>query len=73
MDSTKVDDIIEQYEVAPRSLIAVLQDVQDEWQYLPRDVLECVAGRLVVPISQVYRVATFYTAFTLQPRGCHRG
>lgn len=71
MDLTKADEIIEQYEVAPRSLIAVLQDVQDEWQYLPRDVLEHVAGRLEVPISQVFRVVTFYSAFTLQPRGRH--
>ena len=71
MDSTKVDDIIEQYEVAPHSLIAVLQDVQDEWHYLPREALEHVGQRLEVPISQVFRVATFYSAFTLQPRGRH--
>jgi len=71
MDLTKADEIIEQYEAAPASLIAVLQDVQDYWQYLPREVLEHTTQRLGVPLSQVYRVATFYSAFTLQPRGRH--
>ena len=71
MDLTKADEIIDQYEIAPHSLIAVLQDVQEEWQYLPREVLDHVAGRLDVPISQVFRVATFYSAFSLQPRGRH--
>ncbi len=71
MDLTKTDEIIKQYEIAPQSLIAILQDVQDEWQYLPREVLEHIATRLQIPISQVFRVATFYSAFTLQPRGRH--
>jgi len=71
VDLTKSDEIIEQYNIAPQSLIAVLQDVQEEWQYLPREVLDHVAARLAVPISQVFRVATFYGAFTLQPRGEH--
>jgi len=71
VDLTKTDEIIKQYEIAPQSLIAILQDVQDEWQYLPREVLEHIATRLQIPISQVFRVATFYSAFTLQPRGRH--
>jgi len=71
VEIAKADQIIEQYEIAPHSLIAVLQDVQEEWQYLPREVLEHVSARLEVPISQVFRVATFYSAFSLEPRGRH--
>lgn len=52
-------------------LIAVLQDVQQEYHYLPRPVLKGVAQALDVPVSQVYAVATFYRAFSLQPRGRH--
>lgn len=71
IDLPEVDSIIERYEPAPASLIAVLQDVQERWQYLPREVLEHVAVQLAVPLSQAYRVATFYSAFSLQPRGRH--
>lgn len=67
----EVDKIIAQYEPAPASLIAVLQDVQEQCQYLPREALERVAEQLGTPLSQVYRVATFYSAFSLQPRGRH--
>ena len=71
MDLTKTDEIIDQYEIAPHSLIPVLQDIQEQWHYLPREGLEQVARRLELPISQVFRVATFYSAFSLQPRGRH--
>ena len=71
MDLTKTDGIIEQYEIAPQSLIPVLQDIQQQWHYLPREGLEQVARRLGLPISQVFQVATFYSAFSLQPQGRH--
>lgn len=71
VDLPEVESIIERYEPSPASLIVVLQEVQEQWQYLPRDILEYVGEQLSVPLSQVYRVATFYGAFTLQPRGRH--
>jgi NADH-quinone oxidoreductase subunit E len=52
-----------------RSLIAVLEDLQMQYRYLPRDALILVSEKLGVPLSQVYSVATFYNAFTLKPRG----
>ena len=51
------------------SLVTVLQDVQTEYGYLPREVLEVVAEQMQVPLSQAYGLATFYTSFSLQPRG----
>ena len=51
------------------SLVTVLQDVQEEYDYLPRVVLEAVAEEMGVPFSQVYSLATFYTSFSLHPRG----
>jgi len=52
-------------------LVAVLQDVQAEFNYLPREALTAVSDGLGVPLSQVYGVATFFKAFSLKPRGRH--
>jgi NADH-quinone oxidoreductase subunit E len=51
------------------SLIAILEDLQMQYRYLPRDALILVSEKLGLPLSQVYSVATFYNAFTLKPRG----
>ncbi len=53
------------------SLVTVLQDVQTEYGYLPGEVLEAVAEEMEVPFSQAYGLATFYSSFSLQPRGKH--
>jgi NADH-quinone oxidoreductase subunit E len=54
------------------SLLAVLEEVQGRYRYLPRDVLILVSERLYIPLSQVYSVATFYNAFSLKPQGRHK-
>jgi len=67
----KVEEIIQKYINEPGGLIPVLQEINSTFRYLPEDVLFYVAVRLKVPLSQVYHVATFYTAFSLEPRGKH--
>jgi len=54
------------------SLLSVLEEVQDRYRYLPRDVLILISERLEIPLSQVYSVATFYNAFSLKPQGLHK-
>ena len=54
-----------------RSLIPLLQRIQAQLGYLPREGLEEVAKHLRIPVSRVYGVATFYSQFTLHPRGRH--
>jgi NADH-quinone oxidoreductase subunit E len=54
------------------SLLAMLEGVQGRHRYLPRDVLILISERLDIPLSQVYSVATFYNAFSLEPEGRHR-
>ena len=71
MELAEVDRILDRYEGEPGALIPVLQDVQDEYRYLPEEVLRYISERLRVPLSQVYHVATFYNAFSLEPRGEH--
>lgn len=53
------------------SLISVLEEVQARYRYLPREAMILVSEGLGVPLSQVYSVATFYNAFSLECRGRH--
>ncbi len=68
-DIAKVESILDRYRPNPKALIAILQDLQSEYNYLPKKMLVLVAERLGLPLSQVYRVATFYNALSLQPKG----
>jgi NADH:ubiquinone oxidoreductase subunit E len=69
MSLDKVGEIIRCYEGEKGGLIAILQDLQEEYHYLSKEALEQVAASLEIPLSQVLRVATFYKAFSLTPRG----
>ena len=53
------------------SLISVLEKIQAKYRYLPREAMIMVGEGLGLPLSQVYSVATFYNAFSLQRRGRH--
>lgn len=67
-----LDSIIEGYKGKQEQLIGLLQDVQAEYNYLPREALVAVSERLGIPLSQVYSVATFFRAFSLKPQGRHK-
>ncbi len=71
MEIEKVDEIITAYQSDAGSLLAIMQDVQDEARYLPREAMERIAVRLDIPITDVYRMATFFESFHLEPRGEH--
>ena len=67
----KVNKIIEIHGRENESLIPIMQLINEEYHYLPKNVLNYVSQELKIPFSQVYQVATFYTAFSLKPRGKH--
>ncbi|HSQ78798.1 MAG TPA: NAD(P)H-dependent oxidoreductase subunit E [Nitrospirota bacterium] len=67
----KIDDIVAKYKDKPGSLIPVLQQAQDVCGYLPHAVQRYVAKGLMMSPSVVFGVATFYSFFTLVPRGKH--
>jgi NADH-quinone oxidoreductase subunit E len=71
MQLEKVDRIIQQHNMQKNALIAMLQDVQNEYSYLPQDVLNHISRTLGVPLSRTYSLATFYRAFSLKPKGRH--
>jgi NADH-quinone oxidoreductase subunit E/NADP-reducing hydrogenase subunit HndA len=52
-------------------LINILHEAQGELGYLPREVQEVVARQLNIPVSRVYGVVTFYSFFTMTPKGRH--
>jgi NADH-quinone oxidoreductase subunit E len=69
--ASKVQAIIDRYEGDKGQLVSILQDIQTEYRYLPKEALEEAAKCLDVPMSQMYGVATFFKAFSLTPRGRH--
>lgn len=71
MKTDKTDEIIVSYQGERGALIPILQDIQLECNYLPEDILRHVAQELRLPLSQVFSVATYYSAFSLAPRGRH--
>lgn len=68
----KVTQIIQKYNSDKGFLVPILQDVQKEFNYLPREALSAVGTVLNLPMSRIYEVATFYKAFHLSPRGRHQ-
>jgi NADH-quinone oxidoreductase subunit E len=71
MNHDKVSEILGKYQADKSSLIAILQDIQEEYSYLPKDVLIKVSKELNVPLSRVLSLATFFKAFSLKPKGKH--
>ena len=71
VDTQKAEEIVAGYHGERSSLIAILQDIQEAYRYLPKDVLAYVSKELFIPLTRVYEVATFYKAFSLTPQGEH--
>ena len=71
MELDTIDDIINKYDGEDGILIQVLQDVQAEYNWLPKEALDRVCERLGIPLTRAYSIASFYKAFSLVPRGRH--
>lgn len=71
MNTRRVDEIIDKHGCEPSSLIQVLLEIQAEHHWLPQEALERVAERLIVPMTRIQHIATFYKAFSLVPKGRH--
>lgn len=63
------DSIIAGRRSQPHQLIEVLQDIQERFGYIPEEAMRAVADNLGISPMEVYRVASFYKAFSLKPRG----
>jgi NADH-quinone oxidoreductase subunit E len=69
IDPQKIDAIIERWDRDPSFVIEMMQDVQDAFRHLPRAALEQVARATKTDLARLYHIATFYKAFSLEPRG----
>jgi NADH:ubiquinone oxidoreductase subunit E len=67
----KLDGIIDKYKGKPGGLIPVLEEAQVSLEYLPVPIQKRIAKGLNLPFSRVYGVVTFYSFFTMKPRGKH--
>ena len=70
-EELKVKKHIQKYSNEKKTLISILQDIQEEYNYLPPEALKIVSKSLDIPLIDVFGVATFYRAFSLEPRGKH--
>ncbi|MBI4722330.1 MAG: NAD(P)H-dependent oxidoreductase subunit E [Candidatus Stahlbacteria bacterium] len=66
-----IEQILTRYKGKKQSIIMILQDIQDKYNYLPQDVLKSLAKRLDIPLSKIHSIATYYKSFSLKPRGKH--
>ena len=64
-----VDDIIALHDSNPTHLIAILQEIQEHYHYLPREVFARLASKMQVSEASIYSLATFYENFSLEPKG----
>ena len=67
----KVKAILDSHRRDRGMLVGILQDIQAEYNYLPKETLTEVSQGLDIPLTQVYSVASFFKAFSLKPRGRH--
>lgn len=67
----KVDAIINRYEKSEESLLAILQDFQREFHYVPEEGMQRLSEVMNVSESKIYAMGTFYKTLSLTPRGKH--
>lgn len=71
VDENEIKKILNSYSKDRRFALAMLQDMQNKFQFIPRNGMEMLAEYLGCPISELYAMATFYKAFSLKPKGKH--
>ena len=71
MQGDRIDQIIDKYVNEEGVLIQLLLDIQREFNWIPKEAIKRISERLKIPYSQIFRVASFYTALSLKPIGRH--
>ena len=70
VDFVELDTMIDkQFSTDKENLIMILQAIQRHYNYLPKPALTYLSAKIGVPYSKIYEVATFYSTFSLEPRG----
>ena len=69
LDTKLIDKIAEDHDFKESAIIAILQDIQEHYRYLPKEMFPYLSKLLNVSQSRIYSVATFYENFSLEPKG----
>jgi NADH-quinone oxidoreductase subunit E len=67
----ELNKIVEGHGAKPESMLQILLDINNRFNYLPEEMLRILSERVGMPLAQVYSIATFFKAFSLTPRGRH--
>ncbi|MBP1666534.1 MAG: hndA 2 [Bacteroidetes bacterium] len=70
-DVTKIKEICASFNKDPQELINILHSTQEHFGYLPAEVQEVIAAETGIPVAKIYGVVTFYSFFTMTPKGKH--
>ena len=65
----QIEKIIERYQNEKTPLMMILSDIQNEYGYIPLEVQELVSEKTGIPVAEIYGVVTFYSFFSLTPKG----
>ncbi len=65
----QIEEIIARYKDERTPLMMILSDIQNEYGYIPLDVQEIISEKTGIPVAEIYGVVTFYSFFSLQPKG----
>lgn len=71
LDLSRLDRILDEFKGQKGAVIPILQNTQDTYGYLPREAMVYISKKTLIPLHQLYGVATFYTQFHLKRRGKH--
>ena len=71
MEETKLDEIISANGNNRKSIIPVLQEIQATYNYLPKEELQYISEKMDIPLIELFSIASFYSSFSLTPRGKH--
>lgn len=69
LDLKIVDRIIDNLGCKESAIIAILQNIQEYYRYLPKEIFPCLSKKLKISQAKIYSVATFYENFSLEPKG----
>ncbi len=67
----ELNKIIEKYKAEPGGIIPLLEEAQDLLGYLPVNIQKQISNKTNIPLSRIYGIVTFYSFFTITPRGKH--
>lgn len=71
IEKQELQEILQAYPAMQRYSLAIMQDMQKKYNYIPREGMEMLSEYLACPLSSLYSMATFYKALSLKPKGKH--